>query len=151
MHALEEGQKVTFQIQIDREAFIGIWTIDASEKIRQIFPNRYEPNYRLKAGKPRTIPGSDTAIKKYRINATVSPGAEWVWVFASTEPWNELKGREQGPFLVFENAEERQYAKERLRGLELELAAADVAEKLLPYRVSPRPSPDEGQGSPGDP
>jgi hypothetical protein len=141
-HVLEEGRKVEFQIQVDQDAHVGIWTIDPGERITQVFPNEYEPNHLVPAGKPRKVPGISN---KYRIKATVSDGTEWVWVVASTEPWNELKGRQKGPFLVFENAEERQEAKRQLRGLEVELAAKPdrvlVAQHLLPYRVAPRPEP----------
>jgi hypothetical protein len=139
--ALLEGQKVVFQIHLDQDAYVGIWTIDPDETITQVFPNEFEPNHLLQGGTSQTVPGKDS----YRIKATLSRGTEWVWVVASTEPWNEFKGRQHGPFLVFENAEERQDAKRQLRGLALELAAKPdrvlVAQKLFPYRVSPDPGP----------
>jgi hypothetical protein len=136
---LREGQKVGFQIQVDQDAYVGIWTVDSSERITQIFPNEYERNHLVEAGQARTVPGKGG----YSIRATASQGTEWVWVVASTEPWNELKGRQKGPFLVFENSEERQEAKRQLRGLELELTAKPakvlVAQQLIPYRVSSQP------------
>jgi hypothetical protein len=144
---LDEGQEVAFQIQVEKDAYVGVWTVDAEGAITQVFPNEYERNHRLRARGLRTVPSPDHMPKDqdYVIEAIPSARTEWVWVVASTEPWDELKGRQKGPFLVFENAQERPEGERQLRGLRVKLIARRgkvfVAEKVLPYRVSPRPGP----------
>src|SRR5262249_54753685 len=36
---LEEGQEVDLRIRVERDAYVGIWTIDARGTVTQLFPN----------------------------------------------------------------------------------------------------------------
>jgi hypothetical protein len=137
--ALEEGQEVEFRIEVQRDAYVGLWTVAPDGTIRQLFPNEFEPDHFVKAGQLRTVPNSQCVIE-----AEVSPGTEWVWAAASTAPWEELQGRREGPFLVFKLPQERAEAERQLRSLKVKLARKSdgipvaVAEEVLAYRVSPR-------------
>jgi hypothetical protein len=135
---LEEGQAVAFRLEVERDAFVGIWSVAPDQSITQVFPNEFEPDHRVRAGQPRMVPGGN-----YTIEATLSGGMERVWVVASTKGWDALQGRREGPFLVFKDAQERRHWVRQTRGLRLKPGptsddGAAVAGEVLTYRVSPR-------------
>jgi serine/threonine protein kinase len=135
--SLTEGEKVAFCIKVDRDAHVGIWTIAPDQKIVQLFPNEFEPDHLIRAGRPRTVPSGD-----YVIEATVSGGTERVWVVASTEPWDEPQGRREGPFVIFKTVQERRNWEGQLRGLLVKPAPkGGVATDVQTYRVWPRRDP----------
>jgi hypothetical protein len=140
-HLLKEGEKVVFHIRVARTAYVGIWTLDDDRSITQVFPNKYEIDRRVPANTVRTIPNPEVSVEDedYVLEATVSRDTEWVWVVASTEPWDEMKGEQEGPFYVFKSAEARRRGQQHLRGIVPKLVKggkAAVAEKLLPFKVS---------------
>jgi hypothetical protein len=103
----------------------------------QLFPNEFEPDHLIRAGRPRTVPSGD-----YVIEATVSGGTERVWVVASTEPWDEPQGRREGPFVIFKTVQERRNWEGQLRGLLVKPAPkGGVATDVQTYRVWPRRDP----------
>jgi eukaryotic-like serine/threonine-protein kinase len=132
---LNEGEEVTFRIEVARDAYVGIWNVAPDGTVMQLFPNELEPDHSFRAGQPRTVPRRDIALV-----AVPSGGAEQVWVVASTWRWELPEGRRQGPYLIFETAEEqRNWEQVMERGFEVrKREAMAVAEVVLTYRVSPR-------------
>jgi hypothetical protein len=132
---LRAGQEVTFRIEVERDAYVGIWNVAPNGTIMQLFPNKYETDHLFQAGKPRTVPRRDIAMK-----AVLSSGKEQVWVVASTERWELAEGRRQGPYFIFETAEERRKWEQIMeRGFELrKREPMAVAEFVLSYQVFPR-------------
>jgi hypothetical protein len=132
---LVEGQEVAFRIEVERDAYVGLWTVAPDRTVKQLFPNKWESDRLFRAGKPRTVPN----IPDYLMEAVVSGGAEWVWVVASTEDWDEPQGRREGPFLLLERPE-------LVRDVVLKPAPkrkrpAAVTEAVLRYRVSRHTEP----------
>ena len=133
---LREGQAVSFRIEAARDAHVGIWNITPDGTIRQLFPNEYEPDKRVKAGEPRMIPGAK-GDDKYFIRAGFSGDLERVWVVASTRPWKTPPGEREGPFVIFRKLEAKRAL---LRDLfTVPASQGETAEELLAYRVLPRP------------
>ena len=132
---LSEGEEATFRIEVERDAYVGIWNVAPDGTVMQLFPNKYETDHLFQAGKPRTVPRRDIAMK-----AVLSGGKEQVWVVASTGRWELPEGRRKGPYLIFETAEEqRKWAQIVERGFELrKRERMAVAEFVLNYQVSPR-------------
>jgi hypothetical protein len=135
---LHHGDEVTFEIELSRDAYVGIWTIDPDQKtVRQIFPNEYEKENFLRAGK-RELPG-----KESRFTAEAATGAEWAWVVAATRDWDRPRGEQDGPFFVLKTTEQRRDFRDRLRTLKARPRTSEddmqVADVVLRYRVSQAP------------
>jgi eukaryotic-like serine/threonine-protein kinase len=132
---LNAGEEATFRIEVERDAYVGIWNVAPDRTIVQLFPNEMEPDHLFRAGQPRTVPRRDIALV-----AVPSGGKEQVWVVASTGRWELPEGRRKGPYLIFETAEEqRKWAQIMERGFELRnRERVAVAEFVLDYQVSPR-------------
>jgi hypothetical protein len=137
---LVEGRHVRFRIGVERDAYVGIWDVGPGGTIVQLFPNKYEPDNLVPAGKPRDVPG----ISRYHIDAELSEGTNRVWIVASTRPWDALKGEEEGPYTIFKTPEQKQAWERRLReirGLRVRPAdveePAGVSEEMLHYQVVP--------------
>jgi hypothetical protein len=135
LRLLNAGEEATFRIEVDRDAYVGIWNVAPDRTIVQLFPNANEPDYLFRAGQPRTVPRRDIALV-----AVASGGKEQVWVVASTVRWELPEGRRKGPYLIFETAEEqRQWQQIMERGFELrKRERMEVAEVVLSYQVLPR-------------
>jgi hypothetical protein len=141
---VEEGRDISLRVEVERDAYVGIWTVDPDQAVVQLFPNEHEPEHRVLAGEPRAIPGKN---RGYTIDAVVSPGREWLLVVASTRRWTPIDGAKRGPFAVFRGAEERDRWKDQLRGLvirpaqvQAQAAPPAVTEITIPYRVRHRGS-----------
>jgi hypothetical protein len=130
---LRAGEEATFRIEVERDAYVGIWNVAPNRTIRQLFPNEDEPDHYFRAGQPRTVPRHDLALEAFP-----SGGKEQVWVVASTRLWALPEGRRKGPYLIFETAEEqRQWVQIMERGFELrKRKRMAVAEVVLSYQVS---------------
>ena len=142
---LNEDDPISFQVEVEKDAYIGIWSIESDGTITQLFPNDYDSDQLFHAGQPRTIPSKENA-KKYSINATVSKGVDEVRVVASTQKWTPIAGKKDPdtPFMVFRSKQEREEWNSQRRGLVLKNApkgapaVASVAEGLLKYQVFPK-------------
>lgn len=130
---LREGEDMVFRLTVERDAFVGIWTIDPKGEVTQLFPNEYEPDSLVKAGQPRIVPGA-----AYELAAVASTGMEQIRVLASTRPLKLLAGSGKGPFQVFRSDQ----WENTVRGLVLKAAAKNrepfAAEKSFQYRVEPK-------------
>src|SRR5262249_20851143 len=129
------GEVVRFRIEVERDAYVGIWNVAPDGTIVQLFPNEEEPDHLFRARQSRTVPRRDIALV-----AVPSGGKEQVWVVASTRRWERAEGHRKGPYLTFETAEEqRKWEQIMERGFKLrKREPMAVAELVLSYRVSPR-------------
>jgi tRNA A-37 threonylcarbamoyl transferase component Bud32 len=182
-HMLQEGERVRFRVEVERTAYVGIWTVAPDQTITQFFPNAEERDFLLTAGQPRVVPRGahagpthllaqafgaaglapagapaaalahsaaaagvmESLLRPYEIEATLSGGIEWVWVVASTVPWDVPQVEHEGPFPVLKAAEDQQNWAGQLRSLKLKPAPrgghAAVADEVLMYRVWPGNEP----------
>ena len=123
---LKPEEEVKFRIKVDKAAYVGVWSVNADGPVAQLFPNENEPDNRFKAGQERLVPSTRTA-------AEPSAREEWVWVQASTKPWEVEKGEKVGPFALFTEERARAWDRKR-RSIQLR-PDAELAEKVLWYRV----------------
>jgi serine/threonine protein kinase len=127
---------VRFAIEVERDAYVGLWNIATDGTIMQIFPSRYEQDNFVKAGERRVVPGGD-----YRITAELSGDVERVWVMASTAPWDAEQGEKKGPFIL--SVEQRNKLETVVRGFRLGTVTrggSAISEAAVRYRVVPAPS-----------
>jgi hypothetical protein len=132
---MRRGNVVQLRIGVDRDAYVGVWTVDPHGTIVQLFPNGDEPDHLIKAKVPRDIPGT----RAYQIWADeVSTGLEQVRVVAATRYWEPLKSTKEGP-ITFRTLAERKRVSDVARGLALRPRSGDdlVTETALKYVVLP--------------
>jgi hypothetical protein len=143
---VDEGQKVQFRIEVDRDAYVGLWTIDAEGTIVQLFPSRYERDHLVRARQQRIIPAGN-----YGIFAEIGKGSDQVRVVAASQFWDPIRGQENGPFWIFKTAEERANWDRCVRGLVLkplgDQGKLAVAEDAIRYEVKPARNPVRGAKS----
>jgi hypothetical protein len=147
------GEPATYRLEVERDAYVGIWNINPDGVVVQLFPNEYEPEHLVRAGKPRFLPGND----KYVIDSNATPPGKYeaLHVVAATRRWDPLVGEKVGPFVVFRTPADRERFDDHLRKV---LGSRDfvirpkaparptqpadkvpqVAEEVLTYRVLPR-------------
>jgi hypothetical protein len=133
---LHAGQRVRFAIEVDRDAYVGLWNIAPDGTIMQVFPSSFEEDNFVRAGKRRVVPGGD-----YKITAELSKDVERVWVMASTTPWDMDQGEKEGPFTL--SLEQQQKLATKVRGFRVEPLPKDgprISEAAMRYRVVPAPS-----------
>jgi serine/threonine protein kinase len=128
---LAEGQKLEFRIEVERDAYVGVWNVGPDGSIMQIFPNEFESDHLVRARQPRTVPGG-AAAEEYELHAAFSGGTEWVWAVASTDRWKPPEGERAGPYLIFRTKEQKRAI---LLVPTAKKAKVAVAEQVLPYRV----------------
>jgi hypothetical protein len=129
---LRAKDALQFRVKVAEDAYVGIWSINSDGSVTQLFPNEREKDHYFRKGEDRLVP-------KTRADAEVCEGAtpfDWVWVQASTRPWDPDKGQREGPFLLFKTDRERdQWGQQRGR-IRLRLEAP-LAEAVLKFRVVP--------------
>jgi serine/threonine protein kinase len=137
---LRDGQEVAFQIETDRDAYVGVWTVEADGTTMQLFPNEMEKDHLFKAGTARVIPG-----KEYTFSGTASKGIDHVRVVASTRKWVPPPSkRRNGAFPTFDQETEgpalANLVRElKPRGIRINVKEKDVplaAESVIQYKVS---------------
>ncbi len=131
--SLKSGGKISLRIESDKDATVGVWTVRPDGKKTQLFPNDYEPNNKVLAGKVRTIPGNDEYVLRLKTSQT----AERLFVVASTKPWTTIEGQKDGPFVAFRSAQEIERFNAQFRDIAVQptRAGASVSETVIPYRV----------------
>ena len=131
---VDEGQAVTFRMDVERECYAGIWHVAQRDGVRQLFPNANDQDHFLSPDRPRFIPGS----ANYSIRVTPAEGLEYLHVVASTRRWESLYGQQHGAYVVFATPEERAQWERRVRGVCLDSTPeAAVAEQLILLEVRP--------------
>jgi serine/threonine protein kinase len=140
-YRLSDGQSVRCRIQLDNDAYVGVWNYQANGTIVQLFPNELEKNYLVKKGESRVVPGNEVGDFEVQL----ASGAEYLLVVASTEPWDKVQGEKQGPFAVFSSVKDRERLQNHLnqtRAMVLRPIGKGpkpmLAEAVLKYEVTPR-------------
>jgi hypothetical protein len=128
---LTEGDAVKFRIKVERDTYVGIWTVEADGTVLQLFPNDRDRQHFFRAEQERVVPEAATA------QAVLSRGLDRIWIQASTEPWDPAEGQRAGPFMLFKTRREQEAVARRLRGIRLR-SEGGLADRVLPYRVGPR-------------
>jgi hypothetical protein len=143
VHLLQAEMTVRFRIKVEREAYVGVWSINADGTIYQLFPNDQERDARFKAKEVREVPSPDSELDVVAQLSSVPQGIDRVWVEASTERSASVNGKRVGPFVQFQTEQSRgAWAQQRvqLRNLELKpRAKLGLAEQVLKYHVRPGP------------
>jgi serine/threonine protein kinase len=129
---LRTGDGVRVRVEVDQDAYIGIWAIDAMGVIVQLFPHDAEPDALCKAGAPRTLPGPG-----FTFEAEPTNGVEQLQVVASTRPLAQIRGQKRGNFLTFQTSDEQKEWADTRRGLRLR-PTAKLAEQVISYEVAPK-------------
>jgi hypothetical protein len=126
-------EEVKFKIKVEKDAYVGIWSVNGDGTLSQLFPNENEKDHLVKAGQARLVPVTEAV-------ATPSTGTDHIWVQASTSPWNPDEGERVGPFLLFQTQRQRdQWARNRREMRDIRLRpAGTLSEAVLPFQVSPR-------------
>lgn len=78
------GDRVRISFYVSHPAYVYIYDLDTTGKVRLIFPNRYEMDNFLPAG-THTIPR-----RAYSFVVSGPPGAEYLQIIATVRPLNEL-------------------------------------------------------------
>jgi serine/threonine protein kinase len=94
---VEEGKRISFRIEVEKDAHVGIWSLDYKGEVTQLFPNEYETDHLIRKGVIRAVPGN----QKYFIRANKSGKIEWLRVVASTRRWKPIGGEKLGPYELF--------------------------------------------------
>jgi tRNA A-37 threonylcarbamoyl transferase component Bud32 len=124
------GQWVQLEIEVEKEAYVGVWTVEADGTVLQLFPNPEDPNHQFKAGEKRRVPTQGTQAEK-------SPNIDQVWIEASTERWDPLRGEREGPYELFKTERQLKEWSGQRRGLRL--PGKYLSERVLPYQVADAP------------
>jgi predicted Ser/Thr protein kinase len=133
-----DGEDIRFRVETDKDAYIGIWTVERDGTTTQIFPNEIDKNNLIKAKMPRIVPDA-----KSQMVAGVTKGEEGVLVYASSQPWKESELKSDSPFVTFKAPKEKAELHRLSRAIFVREAgtatAAPIheARKLLSYQVLP--------------
>jgi len=77
------GDRVTFGLEANRDAFVTLVNVGTSGEITVLFPNRFSGGHGVKAGKTYSIP---EAADSYELKIKGPPGAELVYALATLKP-----------------------------------------------------------------
>ncbi len=111
-------------IESSEDAFVRVFIVAADATQTQIFPNRWQPDNRVRKGEPFRIPGA--AENRWRLRITEPFGTEIVMVQARREQFVDLaKGVEYTG--LFQDLGSESPAQTRARGMKAEEIAAPVA------------------------
>lgn len=130
---LVEGDKVRFNIEVDHDAYVGIWFLADDGSIKQLFPSEHQPNNFFKKGKSYQVPNDDS----YHIEASPSTKLEKIRVIASTKKWDWSPKNLEGGYRMLDNKE----FEDNVRGLVLVSNPNNpqrVSQVSMPVWVSPK-------------
>jgi tRNA A-37 threonylcarbamoyl transferase component Bud32 len=131
VYRLREGQGVRLRVEVDQDAYVGVWTVDPQGEVVQLYPAGDRGDFLVKRGKPQVIPPD--GVEDFEV--TAGGGLERVVVVASTRPWDLPEGQRNGAYTLFKTRQEREKWQETLRGLRVR---GGLAQEVLPYRVAPK-------------
>jgi tRNA A-37 threonylcarbamoyl transferase component Bud32 len=145
-YRLKDGQELEFRVEVDRDAYVGIWSIAPNGVIHQLFPNEEEPDHLIRGKTPRVIPNPNT---KVGISAEARGGVDRVLIAALTTRWDPIQAEKDGPFVVFKTKENQKKWQQgllrdiirkskQIRDVQVPPKPALLSEELLRYRVEPK-------------
>jgi hypothetical protein len=126
VYRLKKDANLKFRVKVDQDAYVGIWTVEADGTIIQLFPNANEKEHRFRKNEVRDVPESG-------VDTVTSKGLDYVWVQASTAPWDSVEGERAGPYALFRSIRERETLQKLHRGMRL--PGNNLSEKVLKYQV----------------
>jgi hypothetical protein len=92
------GENVRLTISVNEDANVIVYSVGPTGNVLQLFPNQYQPDNRVAAGRPVEIVGGNTGA---RLTASGTPGTELIKVVASSRPVTvvaEGQLQARGPF-----------------------------------------------------
>jgi hypothetical protein len=131
---LAEGQAIQFKIEVEQDAYVGIWFVADDGTTKQLFPNEFDRDNRFQKGKVYEVPSN----KDYTLDATPSKDLEMFRVIASTKPWKWDPTNAQQGFRSFRDKKEFE---ENLRGVVLKANPNNpqqISQASMPVWVSPK-------------
>lgn len=92
--SFRQGDEITFFVRTTRDAFLQIFTADATNRILRIFPNAFTgPDPHIRAGMVSAIPDDSYAGGfVFRVDPDAPTGQEMVFAVASDRPLPDLPG-----------------------------------------------------------
>jgi serine/threonine protein kinase len=128
-----EGQ-VRFKIEVDEDAYVGVWFKADDDSFKQFFPNEFDRDNHFQKGKVYEFPRN----KDYTFEATPSKKLETFRVIASTKPWSWEPTNVQQGYRIFRDANE---FNENLRGVVLKAnpnTTPRISQVSIPVWVLPK-------------
>jgi hypothetical protein len=80
------GETMALKVTVDHDCYVTIYNIDSQEKVHLLFPNGYQRDNSLKAGKVYEIPPPDAA---WELRLSGQPGHESLLAIATEYPLNQ--------------------------------------------------------------
>jgi serine/threonine protein kinase len=124
------GALVQLEIEVEKEAYVGVWTVEADGTVLQLFPNPEDKDHHFKAGEKRRVPAQGARVVESR-------NVDQVRIEASTKPWDPVRGEKEGPFELFKAERQRKDWEAQRRGLRL--PGNSLSERVLPYQAAEAP------------
>lgn len=144
---LQIADKTTlkFRLKAEQDCDAVVYWIDPEGQVVQLFPNRYERDSRLKAGKERVIPGDKQDDYDFVTIPTVGKGVDRLHVVATTGTMPASpKGEQQGPYIAYKSEASRKEVIRIVRGVVIRAKDGSgatpeikVAQAELQFRVKP--------------
>jgi serine/threonine protein kinase len=132
---LRASQELQFRVKVDEDAYVGIWSVNSDGTVVQLFPNAEEKDHHFRKGEERLVPQTRDGAEAEQCEGETE--FDWVWVQASTRPWDPDQGQRVGPFDLFKTDRERA-GWARQRGAIRLRSDVGLAEAVLKFRVGPR-------------
>ncbi len=134
MLKLPENDTLTLTVEADHDSYIGVWWLASSGSVVRVFPNRYEHDNALRAGKSRSIPGNDRYLLRV---PGPDGGVAHFYALAASESWPLSSGPANGPFTLFHGAHDLERWRDSQQGALLvpRRRRILVSEALVPFRV----------------
>jgi serine/threonine protein kinase len=130
---LREGAEVKIRVKVARAAFVGIWSVSTDGTVIQLLPNDWEKDHHFRSNEERRVPATgavDFVVQK-------SARLEWLWVRASTRPWELRSGPRTGPFPFFKKKQDVVRWRARQERLIVLRPVGTLSEAVVKYRVGP--------------
>ena len=130
----KEGTLPTFEVTSDKNAYFGIWAVQEDHSVLQVFPNKYEADNKLEAGKTRIL---GAAGKGWDFDPIAAHGTEYLRVLASTKPLDvRAPGENDGAFWLNPKSKSQEFVSQ-LRGMGVRKTPDQFnGEVLVPFHVS---------------
>jgi len=91
-NAFSLGEEVFIDVTSDQAGYLYVISVDAEGKINMLFPNVYQQDNAIPAGKKVTVPDPDN--KKFRIKAAPPTGREMIKALVTKEQLRECDPKE---------------------------------------------------------
>lgn len=132
----KDGDIMNITVTVDRDCHLRLYNITAENRVLQIFPNKFQKDHFVKAGKPVTIGGIEAP---YEFSLRAPFGNELIKAVASVRPFTDAEARklEQDLFEEFDDANIQHLS---VRGIDVRAKEnpEELGEALVIYNLSPK-------------